>query len=625
MIDRIRKPAVLALLGLFAATSASAQGYVPVPDAEYTNVNLVGLMINNNGFLGTNLPGANGEPANFDPSFEYPLGTNIERMIRGGVWIGAVNIDGDSLVSTATIDGAFNDPISSEYREGTLILERSSLRNSPDYDPEAISENDLVCFFVDTDSTIQSRHRPINIRVDMEVYAWSFQPVNHFVILSYWIKNISRNRLQDIYVGMYAELLVCSKDFTRPFPNECFDTKHVQYWEDDRLVGCHSYQFAQTVLAGWGGYSLLGSSPDSLTGKTITFDWWEWDPDLADRETDADRYVKLSSGVVDSTITDDGTSSSPDPVELLSVGPYRFLDPGDSLNVVFAYVGGRNDEDFQFRASWAQKTYDSNYKIPEPPPSPRIHVDPAPNSVRVFWDASPETIPDPVLNDSLDFQGYRLYLSRDNSDYTLVGEYDVVDTIGFNTGFASVAHDTVIDGWGYNYVTDIPSLKDGFKYFVAVTSYDKGDKTAGVPPLESGVSQNRVPIVPGPEGGRPGEDRPDVIVFPNPYRGEALWDGRYARDRLIYFANLPRKCTIRIYTIAGDLVDTIEFESDEYHAADVSAVNDPDFAPPELSGGLAAWDLLTSESQTVASGLYVFSVEDRETGDVEVGKFMVIR
>ncbi|MFH1680925.1 MAG: hypothetical protein ABIH26_09815 [Candidatus Eisenbacteria bacterium] len=617
-------PLALAAALAVALAPAAAKGQYSAPDARFTNVNEIGLMINNNGFLGTNLPSASGEPATMDPSFEYPLGTNQERMIRGGIWIGAVDVDGDSLVSTSTITGAYSDPIESEFREASLIRERSSLRNSPVYDIEAVSEQDLLCSFIDTDSTILSRHRPLNIQVDYRTYAWSFDPVDQFLVLSCTIRNAGRSRLQDLYVGLYAELISCNKAFEGPaegggnFPGRCFDTKHLEYDSERRLVGCHFYLFDQTILPGWGGYALLGSSPDSIQGKTITYDWWRWTSDEGDRETDRIRYARLASGVVDGTVSDltggDGEDPPVDPVEVVAAGPYRFLDPGDTLNVVFAFVGGKDWEDFQFRCDWAQRTYDSNYEIPEPPPSPALAVDPGPGSVRLFWDASPETIPDPVLPDSLDFQGYRVYVSRDNVDYTLVGEYDIVDTIGFNTGFEAVRSRTEIDGWEYEYALTIPNLKDGFPYYVAVTSYDRGDKTSGVPPLESGVSQNRVAVVPGPDPRDPGEEEPGVIVFPNPYRGESAWDGAYPRERLLYFANLPRRCTIRIFTLAGDLVDTIEFDSATYRATDNAVLYDPDFPAPVLSGGLAAWDLLTREDQSIASGLYVFSVDNAETG-----------
>ena len=610
--------ASILLLGITAVVPFAQENYVSVSDRQYTNVNKIGLMINNNGFLGTNLPNEFSPP-----SFEFPLGTDYERMVRGGIWVGAINNNGDRLVSTGTISGIAGGDLESEFRDGPLIEERSSLRNSPFYDPEAVSEQDLVLFFDDLDETILSGHEPMKIQVDLRTYAWSFEPVNQFVILSYTIKNIGRERLQDIYIGMYAELIACNKQFDG-FSGICWDTKHLEYYEDQRLVGCHFHLFNQTLIPGWGGYNLLGSHPDSIAGKTITFDWWEWTSDEGDREQDVHRYERLTSGVIDGTVTD-GAPDIIDPVELLSVGPYRFLYPGDTLNVVFAFVGGNDREDFKFRGEWAQKTFDSNYQIPEPPPSPNIHVDPGPNSVNIFWEASPETIPDPVLPDSLDFQGYRVYISRDNVEYTLVGDYDLIDTIGFNTGLEPVTHESEFNDSTFNYHLEVPNLKDGFQYYVAVTSYDRGDKASGVPSLESGFSQNRIPIIPGPEGKKPGDDGPGVVVFPNPYRGEGAWDGRFARDRLLYFANLPRLCTIRIYTIAGDLVDTIEFDSDTYHGTDVSAIYDPDLGVPELSGGIAAWDLLTREDQSIASGLYVFSVENRETGDMDIGKFMVIR
>ncbi|MBN1825755.1 MAG: hypothetical protein JW958_05765 [Candidatus Eisenbacteria bacterium] len=608
---------------LLAAAPLSAQDeYRSIPDQKFTSVNQIGLMINNNGFLGTNLPSELSPP-----SFEYPLGTDLERMIRGGIWIGAINVDNDTLVSHAAIDAYYTDPIESEFRAGPLMDVRSSLKNDPNYDPDAVSEQDYDCFFVDTDATLMNNHVPLNLKVRLKTYAWSFQPVDQFVILSYTIENIGQNRLQDLYVGMYGELISCSKSSGGSFPGQCFDTKAVFYDAERRAVGNRHFTFD---YPGYAGYALLGSLPDTLGNKTVTYEWMRWDPGAASSATDPDRYRLMSSGVIDvdfDPVADPGDTLVPvdDPTELLSAGPYRFLDPGDTLNVVFAFAGGTGWDDYLFRVDWAQKTFESNYQIPEPPPSPALHVDPGPNRVRLFWDAAPETIPDPVLPDSMDFQGYRIYLSRDNLDWTLVGEYDIVDTIGFNTGFASILSDTTIDEWDYNYAYEIPNLKDGFEYWVSVTSYDRGDRAQGVPPLESGYSQNRNIIIPGPDAKGPGDARPDVLVFPNPYRGEALWDGQYPRERLIYFGNLPRLCTIRIYTIAGDLVDTIVFDAESYHALESAAVYDPDFDPPVLSGGLAAWDLLTSQDQSIASGLYVFSVEDRETGDVEVGKFLVIR
>ena len=44
-----------------------------------------------------------------------------------------------------------------------------------------------------------------------------------------------------------------------------------------------------------------------------------------------------------------------------------------------------------------------------------------------------------------------------------------------------------------------------------------------------------------------------------------------------------------------------------------------------LAGGMHAWDLISAYDQAVATGLYFYSVENTETGDVQTGKFVVIR
>jgi hypothetical protein len=170
-------------------------------------------------------------------------------------------------------------------------------------------------------------------------------------------------------------------------------------------------------------------------------------------------------------------------------------------------------------------------------------------------------------------------------------------------------------------------VRDGFKYWVSVTSYDTG--TNEIDPLESGIAQNRTFTIPGVRPGAPGVDL--VIVFPNPYHGDAAWDEELLRDRYIWFAGLPRRCTIRIYTLAGDHVKTIDFDAATYGATDVRGIYDPDdvWNPareiPRLSGAMAAWDLTTHQDQAIASGLYLFSVEDLSSGEVERGKFLIMK
>jgi hypothetical protein len=263
--------------------------------------------------------------------------------------------------------------------------------------------------------------------------------------------------------------------------------------------------------------------------------------------------------------------------------------------------------------------------LPTPPPSPVLKVIPGRQKLTLRWDDSPETATDPVTKEQ-DFEGYRVYLSTDNSNFDLLRQADLVDTTGFNSGFDLLEDPVEIDGVSYKYKLVMDNTKDGFKYWATVTSYDTG--TPEVPSLESGKPQNKILVIPGPEpaealAGKTG-------VFPNPYRVRALWDGDFLRDRFLWFTNLPKKSLIRIYTLSGDLVDEINFDGDTYKAEGARGIYDPKTDPlgrnaPLLSGTMYAWDVISKRDQAVATGLYIFVVEDKVSGERQVGKFLIVK
>jgi hypothetical protein len=93
------------------------------------------------------------------------------------------------------------------------------------------------------------------------------------------------------------------------------------------------------------------------------------------------------------------------------------------------------------------------------------------------------------------------------------------------------------------------------------------------------------------------------------------------------FANLPERCIIRIFTVAGDFIDEIQHDQN-YNGDDIRwfktfGAEDPD--ENRFSGGEHAWDLLSIESQIISRGLYMFSVEDLDTGEESIGKFVIIK
>jgi len=110
-----------------------------------------------------------------------------------------------------------------------------------------------------------------------------------------------------------------------------------------------------------------------------------------------------------------------------------------------------------------------------------------------------------------------------------------------------------------------------------------------------------------------------VYVVPNPYRGRAGWDLTPSPSdptgRHVDFLNMPRGAwTLRIYTIAGDLVE-------EIHNDDTQSNGRPQQESPD--DGQASWNLISRNGQDVTSGIYLFSVAS--TMGTQRGKFVLIR
>lgn len=100
-----------------------------------------------------------------------------------------------------------------------------------------------------------------------------------------------------------------------------------------------------------------------------------------------------------------------------------------------------------------------------------------------------------------------------------------------------------------------------------------------------------------------------IAVVPNPYVGAASWEpattdvGR--GERRVQFIHLPSKCTIRIFTMSGALVQTLEHES-------------------TLTDGQLPWNLTTRDGMDMAFGVYIFHVDAPGVGE-RIGKFAVIK
>ncbi len=258
---------------------------------------------------------------------------------------------------------------------------------------------------------------------------------------------------------------------------------------------------------------------------------------------------------------------------LLTMGPVDLAD-GDSLHIVGGFVIGRGLADLRQQADNLLDAYyrDGGWGVPDIPPVPTFFYEAGDGTVDIIWSDDAEGY-DP-------FGGYHLYRSVFNAtDWQLIADIDA-GTYSWSDG----------------------SVTRGFPYYYVLCAYD----------AETGVESQRtnykqtldgtpIPVVPG------WASDPDwtgtISVVPNPYRGSAEWEQSHA-DK-IAFTHLPPICDIRIYTLGGDHVATLQHRS---FGGD---------------SGEEYWDLENAEGRLVTSGLYFFCVQTES--EQAIGKFAIIR
>ncbi|MBI3587067.1 MAG: hypothetical protein HY088_08065 [Ignavibacteriales bacterium] len=105
-------------------------------------------------------------------------------------------------------------------------------------------------------------------------------------------------------------------------------------------------------------------------------------------------------------------------------------------------------------------------------------------------------------------------------------------------------------------------------------------------------------------------DMDKIAVVPNPYVGAASWEPpnlfRSGRgERRVYFIHLPSRCTIRVFTVSGTLVTTIEHDA-------------------TVDNGQEPWNLVSKDGMDISYGIYIYHVDAPGVGET-IGKFAVIK
>lgn len=322
------------------------------------------------------------------------------------------------------------------------------------------------------------------------------------------------------------------------------------------------------------------------------------------------------------------------PAPFLSAGPYD-IAPGDSIEIIRLMCFGEMDRNVSmlggpeatqsykelgmknFRENWNaalelidgwRATGNWNAGITAyPPPTPgnvpgygyedelivKLYIDPEKqeSGFDISWVPVPDDYVDPIKQYN-DFVGYKVY----RSEMSVMGPWKEVADIKKEEA------KSLIDENG-RITYRLPS-KTGIPYRFCITTYDDEG-------LESGKTAYSLYGLAAKSA--PSDNFSRVRVIPNPFKQTSrLTD--LAEAKRLTFMFIPSVSTIKIFNVAGELIQTIEHD---------------DGFGEEAWGSTTGNDyMLTRFAQNVIPGVYIYYVESHvpgHEGESATGKFVIIK
>lgn len=558
--------------------------------------------LNGDGNASNDWDGPNAD-ANGDGIFDYDPEPHIDEDPVGDMSADFLDNDFDGLIDDADPD------FDGDVVPGSLDDDGDG---KEDEDTTARGSQEWYTAYVDTCGVCISApdpdgFTPLGVRVVQHTYQWPETFRDDFLIVEYFITNIGTDVLREVYLATFFDFDVQTDAQGRPGSEDditfFIDSLGTAIGGDDDGEGLEAQFFGVRVLeTPRPGVGLSYLNFNRLTG--------------GDPNDNVEKYVKISSGQRDPDQFTNG-----DWRFIFSFGSLGDVAPGETLPVTLAIVNGgakglSTEENIALIAQNSRQAlalFENDFRGPTAPDAPNFEVEPLERAVRVTWDDRAERSIDPISK-TLDFDGYRIWRSLDGVDFTLVADFDAINGVGFDRGLpAKNAQNR------YEFVdTGIQPL---VQYKYVVTAYDNGDNGDGVNHPENdrliggvGVLENspqtvtRQKIVVANSAAQSALDK--VYVVPNPYVGSSEFEqfGRFDAQgnrtfpKVLQFVNLPEQATIQIFTLAGDLVQTLEHNN---------------------GTGVETWNLTTRLSQEVVAGIYIYRVS--ANGQEKIGKFVVVK
>jgi hypothetical protein len=551
------------------------------------------------GYLGFHCPVPGGH---IQQKCVYPKGSNNSFLYSGGMFNVVGIRNGQKLCSTSDAWSADSPNCAYEFFpseepwDTIYTATRNEVISTPYFENyTGLADQNFIFRLNDYSYEIPDQVSPLGIDVIVLSHAWSSHPFDDFILFEYFA--IPKYEIEDAYFFYYAGVQLQTGTATNSFDNL------VYYDEDRRMLVVDDQPGGDDDEIGLIGYIIF--SPDGYDSDELN---WTFNNDVAMSHHDAVQYDITSAGISQPSM--DGCNGARG-CGRVAFGPID-LSPGDTVHYFVAEVFGEDIDDFEENADRVIALINNDFNTPGPPPQPEFRVEIDNHTAIIDWSITP-TGTNPEIyqdiyrmdNEPQPFEGYRLYKSNysANGPFTMLAEYD----ISGNGLFQDV-------GLEYQYKDE--GLLNNFEYYYSVTGFSKVDAVVGFLSQESSIGGNAKVVIPGT--GTP-ETVGQVAVVPNPYRSDiyyhtfnppweksAYFGGIWVeQDRRIQFINLPESCVLKIYTVAGDEVTEIVHN--------------------DATRGFEDWNLTSSVGQTVAGGIYLFSVEDRNNRNIQAGKFVIVK
>ncbi len=597
------------------------------------------------GFFTTNIGQFYPYGGQFEKTIEYPINSGRICMYRQCLMIAVPY----NVVSAA--DGRFEEfDAVAGFNAGKAQIAMSDnpatwpnwgwpVRDAQD-NPVIVSQQDSYCVYSDSTNwryyNNKEKDKLLDIRVHQSIYSWGVPDADKFVIVKLEIENRNTIAHRGMYLNFYSDLDIGGiGNSYNEWADDCIDfdkSRELVYFYDSDHYS-NEWGVNDPFLAGvtflktpngqgitdwhwidvgvdevlvnnamWDSlhYSLMASDTMYFHNHPLhhVSDYFHLGPNpIKGAHYDDPATTRITDGT--------GKVVGGAMVAYICNGPFD-VEPGQRVEFLIGVMVGDNKEDLLAVTDKIWQYYGDDFQIATVP-APDLSGAASDREVTLTWSNRLDVeytnpVAKPPAND---LQGYKLYRTTD----PLLNNWQEIATIPMQFKEEHTARPAA-----YTH-SDRAGVYNGFNYYYCLTAYrlnpaGKLEESVKLSDLKNIANQsNAIALQPRTEAATATADLERIKVVPNPYVLSARWDeARLGNSpfgeplRNLAFTNLPSSCSIKIYSLDGDLVKTIEHNN---------------------GTGREEWNLLTLENRPVSSGVYFFHVKS-VLGE-KIGRFAVIR